>query len=211
VERPAGGLKAGDRILPIDGQKQHDFTKITLNVALGTVPPRYSLSAEARTAIVAFLDAVKASPLVSAAPAHEFTRTLQKLNCGACHETDHSKPQSEDVEKLPPLTAVGAKLKKDWINQVLHDKRARVRFWLKTRMPEFGGAIDHVAEQAVAAAVTQEGVDPAREARAAAERRVKHLRDLPPATKRRRLMAYLVRRGFGGSETRDLVRELCGS
>jgi len=73
------------------------------------------------------------------------------------------------------------------------------------------GVDRRLAEQAVAAAVTQEGVDPAREARAAAERRVKHLRDLPPATKRRRLMAYLVRRGFGGSETRDLVRELCGS
>ena len=29
--------------------------------------------------------------------------------------------------------------------------------------------------------------------------------------KRRRLMAYLARRGFGGSETRDLVRELCSS
>ena len=73
------------------------------------------------------------------------------------------------------------------------------------------GVDRRLAEQAVAAAVTQEGVDPAQEARAAAERRVKQLRDLPPATKRRRLMAYLVRRGFGGSETRDLVRELCGS
>jgi mono/diheme cytochrome c family protein len=160
VEQPAGGLKAGDRILPIDGQKQHDFTKITLNVALGTVPPRYSLSAEGRAAIAAFLDAVKTSPLVSAAPAHDFVRTLQKLNCGACHETDQSKPQSEDAEKLPPLTAVGAKLKKDWISQVLHDKRARVRFWLKTRMPEFGGAIDHVAEQAVAAAGVDEAAEP---------------------------------------------------
>lgn len=121
---------------------------------------RYSLAVDARGAIAAFLNAIKSAPLVGAAPAHEFLRTLQKLNCGACHETDQSKPQSEDAEKLPPLTAVGAKLKKDWINQVLHDKRARVRFWLKTRMPEFGGAIDHVAEQAVAAAGVDEAAEP---------------------------------------------------
>ncbi len=73
------------------------------------------------------------------------------------------------------------------------------------------GVDRRLAEQAVAAAVEQEGVDPAQAARAAAERRVKQLTDLPPATKRRRLMAYLARRGFGGAETRDLVRELCGS
>ncbi|HWH04383.1 MAG TPA: regulatory protein RecX [Gemmatimonadales bacterium] len=73
------------------------------------------------------------------------------------------------------------------------------------------GVDRRLAEQAVAAGVEQEGVDPARAARTAAERRVKQLTDLPPATKRRRLMAYLARRGFGGSETRDLVRELCGS
>jgi regulatory protein len=68
-----------------------------------------------------------------------------------------------------------------------------------------------LAEPAVSAAVVAEGVDTTQAARAAAERRVKQLTDLPPATKRRRLMAYLVRRGFGGAETRDLVRELCGS
>jgi regulatory protein len=73
------------------------------------------------------------------------------------------------------------------------------------------GVDRRLAEQAVAAALIEEGVDPAREARVVAERRVTQLRDLPPATKRRRLMAFLVRRGFGGAETRDLVRELCGS
>ena len=68
-----------------------------------------------------------------------------------------------------------------------------------------------LAEQAVARAVEEEGVDPASAARVVAERRVPQLAGLPPATKRRRLMAYLARRGFGGAETRDLVRELCGS
>lgn len=72
------------------------------------------------------------------------------------------------------------------------------------------GVERRLAERAVAAAVVEEGVDPARAARAAAERRARQLEDLPPATRRRRLMAFLVRRGFGGPETRDLVRELCG-
>jgi mono/diheme cytochrome c family protein len=131
---------------------------------LAAEPPeaaaRYTMTADARGAIVAFLTAIKTAPLVAAAPAHEFSRTLQKLNCGACHETDQTKPASEDAEKLPPLTAVGAKLKREWINQVLHDRKARVRFWLKTRMPEFGGAIDHVAEQAIAAAGVDELAEP---------------------------------------------------
>jgi mono/diheme cytochrome c family protein len=120
---------------------------------------RYALSAEKRGAIGAFLSAIKSSPLVSAAPGHEFARTLHKLNCVACHETDDSKP-AEDIEKVPPLTEVGVKLKKDWINRVLHDRNARVRFWLKTRMPEFGGAVDHVAEEAVAAAGIDESEEP---------------------------------------------------
>ena len=68
-----------------------------------------------------------------------------------------------------------------------------------------------LAEQAVARALAEEGMDPRQAARATAERRLKQLGALPPAAKRRRLMAYLVRRGFGGPETRDLVRELCGS
>ncbi|HKV69653.1 MAG TPA: regulatory protein RecX, partial [Gemmatimonadales bacterium] len=45
-----------------------------------------------------------------------------------------------------------------------------------------------LAERAVAAAVEQEGVDPVQAARLVAERRVKQMTGLPPATRRRRLM-----------------------
>jgi mono/diheme cytochrome c family protein len=112
----------------------------------------YSFSPTQRQAAAAFLTAIKTVPLISSAPAYEFHRTLQKMNCSACHETDDAKPVSEDAEKLPPLSNVGAKLKREWIQQVLNDRRARVRFWLKTRMPEFGGAVSNVGAQAVAAA-----------------------------------------------------------
>jgi mono/diheme cytochrome c family protein len=116
---------------------------------------RYDLSASDRQAAASFLTAIKTEPLISSAPAYEFHRTLQKMNCSACHETDQAKPVSEDAEKLPPLTNVGAKLNREWIQRVLNDRRARVRFWLKTRMPEFGGAVANVPAQAVACA----GVD----------------------------------------------------
>jgi mono/diheme cytochrome c family protein len=158
VEGDAGKPLAGAR--KFIGLDKLDPAKGCLAVEPPETAARYKFADDARPAIVAFLTAIKTAPLVSAAPGHEFSRTIQKLNCAACHETDQSKPAAEDAEKLPPLAAVGAKLKKEWINQVLHDKKARVRFWLKTRMPEFGGAIDHVAEQAVAAA----GVDEAAEA-----------------------------------------------
>jgi mono/diheme cytochrome c family protein len=158
VEGEAG--KASPDAKKFAGLEKLDASKGCLAAEPPDGAARYAFGADARGAMAAFLTAIKTAPLVAAAPAHEFLRTLQKLNCGACHETDQSKPASEDVEKLPPLTAVGAKLKKDWINQVLHDKRARVRFWLKTRMPEFGGAIDHVAEQAIAAAGVDDAAEP---------------------------------------------------
>ena len=37
------------------------------------------------------------------------------------------------------------------------------------------------------------------------------LAGMPPATKKRRLLAYLARRGYRGAEVRELVEELCGS
>src|SRR5205823_13496827 len=130
---------------------------------LATDPPlgaaRYSMVDEDRKAIAAFLSAIKTAPLISSAPAHDFRRSLVKLNCVACHEADEFKP-GEDVEKLPVLTNIGAKLKRDWIGQVLNDKRARVRFWLKTRMPEFGSAVSRVPDQAVAAAGVDDSAEP---------------------------------------------------
>src|SRR6266581_39312 len=36
------------------------------------------------------------------------------------------------------------------------------------------------------------------------------LRDLPPPVRKRRLLAFLVRRGYAGAEVKGLVEELCG-
>jgi len=65
------------------------------------------------------------------------------------------------------------------------------------------------AEEAVRAALADEGVDPVSAARAVAEKRARQLADLPLEVRRRRLLAYLARRGFQGSEARGLAEELC--
>jgi len=53
-----------------------------------------------------------------------------------------------------------------------------------------------------------EGVDPAATVRALAEKRAQQLAGLPPMVKKRRLVAFLVRRGFGGAEVRQGVEAL---
>jgi regulatory protein len=67
-----------------------------------------------------------------------------------------------------------------------------------------------VAEDAVGRALAEEGIDPQVEARAAATKRARQLGGLPPPVRRRRLLAFLVRRGYSGPQVRELVRELCG-
>jgi regulatory protein len=65
-----------------------------------------------------------------------------------------------------------------------------------------------VAEAAVRAALVEEGVDPAVAVRAVAEKRARQLANLPVAVRRRRLMAYLARRGYQGPDVRDVVKGL---
>jgi regulatory protein len=73
------------------------------------------------------------------------------------------------------------------------------------------GVDRRVAEEAVRSALADEGIDPAIEARAVATKRARQLGDLPRPVRKRRLLAFLVRRGYGGgAEVKELVEELCG-
>ena len=65
-----------------------------------------------------------------------------------------------------------------------------------------------VAETAVRTSLAAEGIDPADAVRALAERRARQLAGLPPIVRKRRLTAFLVRRGFPGSEIRAVVEAL---
>ena len=72
------------------------------------------------------------------------------------------------------------------------------------------GVERRTAEEAVRRALADEGIDPEVEARAVAARRARQLADLPPPVRKRRLLAYLVRRGYEGPRVKELVQALCG-
>jgi regulatory protein len=70
------------------------------------------------------------------------------------------------------------------------------------------GVERRVAEDAVRSSLAAEGVDPADAVRALAEKRARQLAGLPAAVRRRRLVAFLVRRGFAGADLRSVVENL---
>ncbi len=65
-----------------------------------------------------------------------------------------------------------------------------------------------IAEDAVRTSLATADVDPAHAVRALAEKRSRQLAGLPAAVRKRRLVAFLVRRGFGGAEVRAVVDSL---
>ncbi len=72
------------------------------------------------------------------------------------------------------------------------------------------GVDKRLAERAVYETIEAEDIDLQAQARALAAMRSGQLGDLPPETKRRRLLAYLGRRGFRGYEIDEMVREVVG-
>jgi len=65
-----------------------------------------------------------------------------------------------------------------------------------------------VAEAAVRAALADEGVDADAAVRAVAEKRARQLAGLPAPVRKRRLVAFLARRGFQGALVRAIVEAL---
>ena len=72
------------------------------------------------------------------------------------------------------------------------------------------GVERRVAERAIAEVLEAEGVDPLVQARAIAEKRAAQLSDLSRQKQRRRLVAYMGRRGFRGYEVSRMVEEVLG-
>ncbi|MGH7529924.1 MAG: regulatory protein RecX [Gemmatimonadales bacterium] len=70
------------------------------------------------------------------------------------------------------------------------------------------GVDRRLAETAVRTALAAEGVDPLRTVRALAEKRARQLAGLPPPVRRRRLAAFLARRGFAAADIRNVVNAL---
>jgi len=70
------------------------------------------------------------------------------------------------------------------------------------------GVDRRIAEDAVRSSLAAEGVDLTRAVQSLVEKRARQLAGLPAAVRKRRLVAFLARRGFGGAEVRALVENL---
>lgn len=110
--------------------------------------PSFALSEEDRQLIRAGIERLD-SPLSSQ---QRIDVALVSLNCVACHTRERLGGVAADRRhyfqttnlnlgeqgRIPPtLTGVGAKLKRDWMRDVLVNRRS-VRPYMKTRMPQFG-------------------------------------------------------------------------
>jgi regulatory protein len=72
------------------------------------------------------------------------------------------------------------------------------------------GVDERTAAAAVGETLARERIDPARLLREAATRKLREMAGLDRAAQRRRLKAFLLRRGFGSGEIVALLRELIG-
>lgn len=72
------------------------------------------------------------------------------------------------------------------------------------------GVEGRMVNEAVTAAISEDGFDELTSCRALAEKRVRALGSKEPAVLRRRVVAFLQRRGFGGSVIGQALREVLG-
>jgi regulatory protein len=126
------------------------------------------------------------------------------------------------IQRQHPAAAVDAALERLAERGLLDDARY-ARLYAGTRVArgrgpsrllrdlEARGVTRAVAEQAVKDAFAEEGVDPLQAARVAARQRAAVLQHLPVDVRRRRLAAFLVRRGYGGPQLSAVVREATAS
>lgn len=70
------------------------------------------------------------------------------------------------------------------------------------------GVERRIAENAVRSSLAAEGIDPTHAVRVLLEKRARQLAGLPAMVRKRRLTAFLARRGFGGAEVRELIEAL---
>lgn len=123
------------------------------------------------------------------------------------------------MKKQHPAAAVDAALERLAAQELLDDRRYAEHF-VATRGAQGRGSVrllqdlrrqgveQRIAQDAVTAALAAEGIDEATALRQVAERRARQLGDLPHVAKRRRLLAYLARRGYRGAEVRRVVEQL---
>lgn len=120
--------------------------------------PQYDLNGAQRKAITAAL-----ASDVQLSKADKIVHSMKSFNCYACHQRDgfggpepdrHALfvsqiPEMGDEGRVPPpLTGVGDKLKKGWLEKLLREG-AKDRPYMLTRMPKFGRDAVHLASDLV--------------------------------------------------------------
>lgn len=138
---------------------------------VGLAVPRYALSQDQVAALSAALRAVNQGlPVLSATD--RVQRTLARFNCLGCHERGgQGGPGGEQADyfrtlvtadlgwegRLPPhLNGVGAKLRPEWLQQVL-EEGTRVRPYLATHMPTLDPVVAMRLAEDMRAADRREG------------------------------------------------------
>lgn len=123
------------------------------------------------------------------------------------------------ILKQHPPAAVEAAMQRLIASGLIDDRQFAAHF-VATRAPRGRGparllkdllrqGLDRpTAEAALRTTLVAEGIDVERTLRLVAERRAAGLGDLPSPVKRRRLAAYLSRRGYHGAHVRRLVEDL---
>ncbi len=124
------------------------------------------------------------------------------------------------IQKQHPPSAVDAALARLDAQGLLDDRRFAMEYAARHAARGRGPArlvadlqrqgVDRtLADKAVVEALESEGVDPERALRTLAERRASQLGALAVPVRKRRLLAYLARRGYRVGEVKDLVNALC--
>ena len=110
---------------------------------------------------------------------------------------------------LDRLSAVGllddVRFAEDYALAKVHRGRGPARL---VRDLQAQGVDRRIAEDAVRSSLAAEGVDLTHAVRALVEKRARQLAGLPAPVRKRRLVAFLARRGFGGAEVREIVENL---
>lgn len=114
-----------------------------------TNSPDFQLSADDRSAIIEFMGH-GAAGAGTEAPIYALEQSLDRMGCVACHERNGRGgtfthriakylPEGDQTARdlsPPALTAVGEKLRPDWIGHFIVDGK-RSRPWMKLKMPQF--------------------------------------------------------------------------
>jgi len=119
-----------------------DSTDGCLSVEPRAGLPRYSLSKEQRADLRVAIQSIRSDGELLQEPLNDARRRVAQLRCTSCHEHEGQGPKESLAERVPSLDGVGAKLKTEWLREVLVDG-ARVRESLSLRMPQFSK--DHIS------------------------------------------------------------------